>query len=132
MSRSSIWMDLDALAASYSRVHGVWPDRLVVGEAVARELEGDADRRRRPDWPVHPPHQAWERAPGVQTVGGEGYWRVSCPQLGGLSAWQRWHLRRDCRHQGGHFWHPEGAMIDWFCCFCGKQTDGMPEDGSRW
>lgn len=69
----------------------------------------------------HPPHNVTDR--------------YDCPVLPAKSAnpLQRWRLHRECYRNGGHWWHPEpGTMIDWFCCQCGQQTDGMPKDGSRW
>jgi hypothetical protein len=33
----------------------------------------------------------------------------------------------ECVASGGHWWHPDG-MIDWFCCQCGAEIDGMPPD----
>jgi len=34
-----------------------------------------------------------------------------------------------CRKNGGHHWHPDNGMIDWFCCMCGAECDGAPKDG---
>lgn len=45
------------------------------------------------------------------------------------SGWLGRKMRRACRRRGGHWWHPADAMIGWFCCQCGAETDGMPEDG---
>lgn len=42
------------------------------------------------------------------------------------SWWHRWKAERACRKQLGHCWHPEG-MIDWWCCLCSGETEGMPE-----
>lgn len=33
--------------------------------------------------------------------------------------------QRSCRLATGHCWHPE-ALIDWWCCMCPAETDGMP------
>lgn len=41
----------------------------------------------------------------------------------------RWRVERACKRDGGHWWHPEG-MIDWYCCQCGAERDGMPQDGT--
>jgi hypothetical protein len=59
---------------------------------------------------------AREIAPGV--------WDVARP-LRDTSLWHRWKQERACRKATGHCWHPE-ALIDWFCCLCGADTDGMP------
>lgn len=41
--------------------------------------------------------------------------------------WHRWRQERACRKTVGHCWHAdEQAMIGWFCCMCGGETDGMP------
>lgn len=47
-----------------------------------------------------------------------------------MSGWRGVKQRRACHKAGGHWWHPEG-MIDWYCCRCGAETSGMPDDGSR-
>lgn len=39
-------------------------------------------------------------------------------------------LRRACRKEGGHYWHPANAMIEWGCCNCGARRDGNPKDGT--
>lgn len=68
----------------------------------------------------HPVHLAFDRV---------GDWfGPSKPAKG--SWWVQWKRERACHKQGGHWWHPDDGMIDWFCCQCGKETDGMPEDGS--
>jgi len=41
--------------------------------------------------------------------------------------WKRWQAERECSKMWGHCYHPEG-MVDWFCCMCGHEEDGMPED----
>jgi hypothetical protein len=47
------------------------------------------------------------------------------------SKYAQWKRERDChRRRGGHWWHPTDAMIGWFCCGCGAERDGMPEDGT--
>jgi hypothetical protein len=43
--------------------------------------------------------------------------------------WRQWARQRACRRMGGHWWHPADPMIAWACCVCGRETDGMPEDG---
>lgn len=112
---NELWMDLDALAASYGRVHGARPNRLYVGVEVAAKLE--------PDHGAHPLHTAW-----VSPTRG-GVWFPAKP-----AREQRWwdqRLReRACKKNGGHWWHPADPMIEWFCCQCGKDRDGMPKDGT--
>jgi hypothetical protein len=44
--------------------------------------------------------------------------------------WVQRRVEKNCRKGGGHFWHPDSGMIDWFCCNCGAERDGMPKDGS--
>jgi hypothetical protein len=39
--------------------------------------------------------------------------------------WTVWQVQRSCRRTIGHCWHPTG-YVDWRCCECGKDTDGMP------
>lgn len=39
--------------------------------------------------------------------------------------WTQWRAERACRKATNHCWHPEG-MVDWFCCMCAAETDGMP------
>ena len=46
------------------------------------------------------------------------------------SWYMQWQRERACPKRGGHWWHPDDGMIGWFCCQCGKETEGMPEDGS--
>lgn len=41
------------------------------------------------------------------------------------SWWHRWQQERACRKTTGHCWHPDG-LIDWWCCMCSAETDGMP------
>jgi hypothetical protein len=108
-----IWDDLEALAATVAGPRP--PNRLILTDKLAREIEPDSD---------HPPHCGWESpAPGI--------WRVTRPDPQG---WRYRHrLRRRCRQEkGGHFWHPvPSALVDWFCCFCGKPGEGMPINGTR-
>lgn len=79
------------------------------------------------NWTEHPPHRHTHNVPGtngpVQIVDPP-------PPIPGEGILARWRRRRACRRLGGHWWHAEG-MIDWFCCQCGKQTDGLPRDGTR-
>lgn len=42
------------------------------------------------------------------------------------SRWQQWKRERACRRLTYHCWHPANAMIEWFCCMCGGDVDGMP------
>jgi hypothetical protein len=57
-----------------------------------------------------------------------GVWRPSKPlHPSGLLGWK---VRRSCRRSGGHWWHPIGPMIGWFCCQCGAERDGIPMDGT--
>lgn len=58
-----------------------------------------------------------EAAPGV--------WVVARPLRSG-SWWFRRREERDCRKVYGHCWHPDG-YVDWWCCMCSADTDGMPE-----
>lgn len=115
---NELWMQLDELAASYERAHGVRPNHLRVGTAVAIRLEG-----REPGPREHPLHVEWV-APS-----GSGVWFPARPER--LGWWSQRRHERACRRLGGHWWHPADAMITWFCCLCGKETDGMPQDGSR-
>jgi hypothetical protein len=114
VSGVSVWQELDKLAEAFERGNGVRPNRLRIGLGVAEVLE--------PGHGSHPVHQLWE-SPAA------GVWQPMRPVWD--TGWvNRWLIRRGCRRDGGHFWHPEGAMIDWFCCRCGAGTDGMPRDGS--
>jgi hypothetical protein len=115
MRDNELWTALDALAASYQRTHGVWPNRLYVGAAVAEQLE--------PDRGAHPLHTAWES----KTRG--GVWFPARP-MREQHWWDQWLRERACKKNGGHWWHPADAMIEWFCCRCGKDRDGMPKDGT--
>lgn len=53
-----------------------------------------------------------------------GVWEVARP-LRDTSRWHRWRQERACRKTTGHCWHPDG-FVDWFCCMCSANTDGMP------
>lgn len=109
-----VWMQIDALAASYERSYGIRPNQLRIGAAVAREIEPGS---------THPPHLAWERQAG------QPVWFPKPPNQG---TWlEQFRRERECRKLGGHFWHPADPMIAWSCCFCGRDTDGTPEDGRR-
>jgi hypothetical protein len=77
-----------------------------------REAQVDTGRR-----PVR--HHA------VSTRSPEGAVYVARP-LRDTSWWHRWKQERACRKGTGHCWHPEG-LIDWWCCMCSAETDGMPE-----
>lgn len=47
------------------------------------------------------------------------------PSLG--SHWLQQRFReRNCSDLYGHCYH-SGQFIDWFCCMCGNNVDGMPE-----
>jgi hypothetical protein len=114
---NEVWQQIDALAASYEQVNGVRPTRLVLGEAVAREIEG-------PQEDGHPPHLRWESPTS-------GVWFPSPPPVRPYELfWRRWAREHACKRQGGHWWHPADPMIEWFCCRCGKSRDGMPKDGT--
>ncbi len=39
-------------------------------------------------------------------------------------------LERNCGKTLGHCWHPDG-MIDWWCCNCSGDEDGMPPQRCR-
>lgn len=106
---AEIWARVEALAESYTETYGSRPARLHVGRLVAEALEPGSS---------HPLHLRWHSpTPGV--------WFPEQPPRRGFVAHWRCH-----REAGGHFWHPLGTMIDWFCCACGKVTDGMPKDGT--
>jgi hypothetical protein len=96
------------------RARGQHPDQVM---ATIRAL-GTCDRRgpADPADPVHPPHF-------VVVFG----MPVHPPRPRGVAGWR---ARRACRRSGGHWWHPVGTSIDWFCCQCGTDRDGMPKDGS--
>lgn len=53
-----------------------------------------------------------------------GVWHVARPAPL-TSPVERWRRSRECRREFGHCWHPEG-LIDWWCCMCSAETDGMP------
>jgi hypothetical protein len=76
------------------------------------------------EWREHPPHLQGHSVPGRN---GSVFIVDPPAPLPTLTA--RWRRRRECRLKGGHWWHAEG-LIDWFCCYCGKQTDGSPRDGA--
>jgi hypothetical protein len=70
---------------------------------------------------MHPRHAAVERGSGFPVK-----------PIRDTSPWYRWKRERACHKTGGHWWHIEsGSLIDWFCCQCGAERDGMPQDGSR-
>lgn len=59
-----------------------------------------------------------------------GVWDIARPvRAHGL--WFRWRHERQCAKTLGHCWHPADAMIAWFCCVCGGETDGMPAQRCR-
>jgi hypothetical protein len=114
-SDNQVWMDIDALANSYERAHGIKPNRMRLGQAAALEIEG-------PRTDGHPLHQDWVSPTG-------GVWFPSQPER--LTGWLAQARRqRTCKQAGGHWWHPADAMIAWFCCRCGAERDGMPKDGT--
>ena len=53
-----------------------------------------------------------------------GTWEVARP-LRDSSPWHRFKQERACRQATNHCFHPEG-LIDWWCCMCSAETDGMP------
>jgi hypothetical protein len=114
MRDNEIWTALDALAGDYGRVYGARPNRLFIGIAVAAQLE--------PDHGDHPLHTAWENKAG-------SVWFPAQPDRE-QGWWQQWRRERACKKNGGHWWHPADAMIAWFCCRCGKDRDGSPQDGT--
>lgn len=69
----------------------------------------------------HPEHTAQQQRYG-------NYYQPAKPLR--ASWWLQFKREWRCWRSGGHYWHPEG-MIDWFCCQCGAETDGMPKDGAR-
>jgi hypothetical protein len=112
---NELWMALDALAADYGRVYGARPNRLHVGAAVAEQLE--------PNHGDHPLHLSW-----VSPTRG-GVWFPARPMR--EASWlDQWRKQRACKRNGGHWWHPADPMIEWFCCRCGKDRDGTPQDGT--
>jgi hypothetical protein len=72
----------------------------------------------------HPQHGAMVRGPS----GGVDF---PAKPLQDTSPWHQWRRQRACHKAGGHWWHPADAMIAWFCCQCGVNRDGIPQDGSR-
>jgi hypothetical protein len=72
----------------------------------------------------HPQHGAMVRGPS----GGVDF---PAKPLQDTSPWHQWRRQRACHKAGGHWWHPADAMIEWFCCQCGVNRDGIPQDGSR-
>lgn len=121
-TRQAVWRQLEALAEGYQQANGVRPNRLSLGARAVEWLEprepGDA----------HPRHLLWwSPTPGVWVV-----WQPAEPPLLPALGWVKgMEAKRACRQAGGHWWHPvHGAMIDWFCCRCGKVTDGLPRDGT--
>lgn len=44
--------------------------------------------------------------------------------------WDRMPEERECRKLWGHCYHPY-SMIEWFCCMCGHESEGMPEDNCK-
>jgi hypothetical protein len=54
-----------------------------------------------------------------------GLWQVAKP-LRDTSPLHRWNRERACLKSLGHCWHPED-MIGWYCCECGGDTEGTPE-----
>ena len=58
-----------------------------------------------------------------------GAWEVARP-LRDTSWWHRWRQERACRRTVGHCWHPAG-YVDWWCCECSADTDGMPDHNCR-
>jgi hypothetical protein len=59
-----------------------------------------------------------------------GHWTVARP-LHDSSWWHRVWQERACRKSTGHCWHPE-AMIDWWCCMCSAEIDGLPPQRCRY
>ena len=60
-----------------------------------------------------------ETTHSVQASKDGGPWRVAKPVRGPL----------DVRWRCAHHWHAADEMIAWFCCRCGDERDGMPQDG---
>jgi hypothetical protein len=52
-----------------------------------------------------------------------GIWQVARPLRVGW--WEQRKRERRCRQELGHCWHPDG-YVDWWCCECSADTDGMP------
>jgi hypothetical protein len=111
---NEIWQALDLAADGYARTNGIRPNRLHIGAGVAEALE--------PEHGAHPLHQNWQSpTPGV--------WFPARPARE-ARWWDQWRLERACKRNGGHWWHPADPMIEWFCCRCGKDRDGTPQDGT--
>lgn len=114
MPNAEIWMTLESLAASYERTNGIRPNQLRVGTVVAEQLE--------PEHGAHPLHLSWvSLVPGV--------WFPIHP-IKETGWWKQRRRERACRRAGGHWWHPADPMIEWVCCQCGADRDGMPVDGT--
>jgi hypothetical protein len=52
-----------------------------------------------------------------------GVWTVARPLRAGW--WTQRKAERACRETTGHCWHACG-YVDWWCCMCSGETDGMP------
>lgn len=77
------------------------------------------------DWREHPPHLNTHSLPGRN-----GPVEIVDPPRKLPTWWQQFRRERNCRIKGGHWWHSADAMIAWFCCYCGRETDGSPRDGT--
>jgi hypothetical protein len=76
----------------------------------------------------HPEHKAFQ-------YGEFGHRRPAKPLRGSWLVQAQ--AERNCMENGGHWWHPEvEGLIDWYCCRCGAEDEGMPQDGTgnsrRW
>ena len=62
----------------------------------------------------------------ILTIGPAGIREVARP-IRARGWWTRWKLERECRRECRHCWHLEhGHLIDWWCCMCSAEIDGMP------
>jgi len=119
-SNAEIWAKLDSLASHYELHHRQAANQLYIGSAVAQMLEPDHGR--------HPLHTRWERTVRPRD-GHTGAWFPLRP-MREQRWWDQWLRERMCKKNGGHWWHPADPMIEWFCCRCGKDRDGTPQDGT--
>lgn len=72
--------------------------------------------------------QALHHASGRQVS--PNFWEPDRP-IRDTSPIDRWRREHACRKEVGHCWHPEG-LIDWWCCLCAAEMDGMPSQACRY
>jgi len=61
----------------------------------------------------------------VLAAPGTGKWVVARPPRD-TSWWRRRKQEKACAGTAGHCWHA-GGFIDWWCCMCSGEVDGMPD-----